>query len=444
MKKQTYIYSVFERFWHWSQALLIFFLMLTGFEVHSSFELFGFESSVEWHNTAGWAFLVLIIFAIFWHFTTGEWKQYIPTLELVKAQINYYIFGIFKGAPHPTHKTRHTKFNPLQRLIYLGLKLLVIPIQVVTGFIYLSYMHPEHSVGAGNIEFIAILHTIGAFALIAFVIAHVYLTTTGEKVFMSIKAMLTGWEVVDVDEKEEYITNMKQAVEHSTAGYYRLDNEGILTQVNKAWLEIYGFNKKEDVVGNHYSATRDEKQVKVLKSIVDRVLEGEKIIGQHVVRKNKDGSIGQHILSANPIVENGKTVGLEGFILDITDMGKDSQHMYSAIRNSSAGYYRINAKGYFEEVNEAWLKIYKCDDKSNVINQHYSITRNPENAKELDAVVEKVLNGGSIASKLAIRKCKDGTVGKHILSANPVYKKDKIVGMEGFIIDVTLEEEKSI
>ncbi|MBN2264097.1 MAG: cytochrome b/b6 domain-containing protein, partial [Prolixibacteraceae bacterium] len=105
MKKSTYIYRGFERFWHWSQALLIFFLALTGFEMHGSFKIFGFENVVRWHNIAAWAFLVLIVFAIFWHFVTGEWKQYIPTTKYIKAQIEYYLTGIFRGASHPTHKT---------------------------------------------------------------------------------------------------------------------------------------------------------------------------------------------------------------------------------------------------------------------------------------------------------------------------------------------------
>ena len=65
MKKRTYIYRGFERFWHWSQALLIFFLALTGFEIHGTFHIFGFENVVRWHDAAAWAFLVLIIFAIF-------------------------------------------------------------------------------------------------------------------------------------------------------------------------------------------------------------------------------------------------------------------------------------------------------------------------------------------------------------------------------------------
>lgn len=39
--------------------------------------------------------------------------------------------------------------------------------------------------------------TAGAFALAAFVIDHVYLPTTGHTVFGVLKAMVTGWEVVE-------------------------------------------------------------------------------------------------------------------------------------------------------------------------------------------------------------------------------------------------------
>ncbi len=63
--KKVYVYKGFERFWHWTQALLIMFLALTGFEIHSSYSLFGFETAVNLHNKAAWGFIVLIVFAIF-------------------------------------------------------------------------------------------------------------------------------------------------------------------------------------------------------------------------------------------------------------------------------------------------------------------------------------------------------------------------------------------
>ena len=97
--------------------VLIFALILTGFEIHSSFNLLGYEQAVVWHNYAAWAFIILIVFSIFWHFSTDEWKNYIPTTRNLKAQLNYYIFGIFKNAPHPTKKKVLSKLNPLQRII---------------------------------------------------------------------------------------------------------------------------------------------------------------------------------------------------------------------------------------------------------------------------------------------------------------------------------------
>jgi len=138
------------------------------------------------------------VFAIFWHFTTGEWKQYIPTLRNIKAQLNYYIFGIFNNAPHPTKKTVLTKLNPLQKLTYFGLKILVIPVILTSGLLYMLYRYPQrHGIESLNIEsleIIAIVHTAGAFLLLAFIIAHLYLITTGEKVTSNLKAMITGYE----------------------------------------------------------------------------------------------------------------------------------------------------------------------------------------------------------------------------------------------------------
>ncbi|MCF6357655.1 MAG: cytochrome b/b6 domain-containing protein [Draconibacterium sp.] len=202
MKKKTYIYRGFERFWHWNQALLILFLAFTGFEIHGSYSIIGFENVIRVHNMAAWALLVLIVFAIFWHFVTGEWRQYIPTTKLIKAEISYYITGIFKGAPHPTHKTIYNKFSPLQRIIYLGLKLLVIPVQVFTGLIYLFYVYPNNPVHVIGLDVIATIHSFGAYILLSFVIAHVYLVTTGSTPLSNLKAMITGWEIVEVDDED--------------------------------------------------------------------------------------------------------------------------------------------------------------------------------------------------------------------------------------------------
>ncbi len=196
--KRTYVYRSFERFWHWTQAALILFLAVTGFEIHGSLRFFGFEHAVHYHAFAAWSFLVLIVFAIFWHFTTGEWRQYVPTWKNLRAQADYYVFGIFRNAPHPTKKTVLSKLNPLQKLTYAGLKLLVIPVVVVSGLLYMFYRYPQRyevlGLNVRGLGTIAVLHTAGAFLLVTFLVAHLYLMTTGHTVTSNLKAMITGYE----------------------------------------------------------------------------------------------------------------------------------------------------------------------------------------------------------------------------------------------------------
>ena len=200
---RAYVYKGFGRFWHWTQAILILFLALTGFEVHGAFQFLGYRQAVLYHSTAAVALLALIAFAIFWHFTTGEWRQYVPTAQLLRAQVEYYLVGIFHDAPHPTKKTPLSKLNPLQKLVYLALKILVIPVMVVSGLLYMFFRYPQANgigtLSVGHLDRIALLHTAGAFFLVAFVIAHVYLISTGRTPVSNLKAMITGYEEIDVE-----------------------------------------------------------------------------------------------------------------------------------------------------------------------------------------------------------------------------------------------------
>lgn len=212
--RKVYIYKGFERFWHWSQASLIMFLALTGFEVHGSFEIFGFEKAVQFHRVASWMLIGLIIFAIFWHITTGEWKQYIPTTKKLKEQLVYYVSGIFKGEKHPTTKTELSKLNPLQRMVYLSFKLILIPMTIISGIFYMLYKTIDQNnlvvVEDYPLGSIAFWHTLGAILLMVFLIIHVYMTTTGETPTSNIKAMLTGYEDLEEEHTEiEPIKNTK-------------------------------------------------------------------------------------------------------------------------------------------------------------------------------------------------------------------------------------------
>ncbi|MFO7686004.1 MAG: cytochrome b/b6 domain-containing protein [Desulfobacterales bacterium] len=192
-----YLYTRYERFWHWMQTVLILLLLVTGFELNGLFTLFGFKAAAEVHNIAGLTWLILFAFFVFWLFTTGEWRQYVPTTRKMLSVIRYYTYGIFRGEPHPVPKRKDAKHNPLQRLVYLSLAAALLPVQMATGFLYWGYNSwKDWGVGWLSLELVATIHVAGAFAILSFLIVHIYMITTGHTVFAHTRAMISGWELV--------------------------------------------------------------------------------------------------------------------------------------------------------------------------------------------------------------------------------------------------------
>jgi thiosulfate reductase cytochrome b subunit len=191
-----------------------------------------FEQAVKVHDMAAWVFLILIVFAIFWHLTTNEFKQYLPTAKNLKAQLNYYLTGIFAHSPHPTRKRTLSKLNPLQRITYFALKVILIPVMVITGLLYMYFDYPELGIEMESLGPIALVHTLGAYLLLTFLIIHLYLITTGQTITSNLEAMITGWEAVeDEDVKdivEEVIEETRQRIKPA---YKRQDHEEDLREL---------------------------------------------------------------------------------------------------------------------------------------------------------------------------------------------------------------------
>ncbi len=200
IKRSVHIFTRFERLWHWSQMSLIMVLLFTGFRIHGFYELIDFETAVMIHTYAALILLLIWAFAIFWLFTTGAWKHYLPTRKGLLKVAKYYAFGIFKGERHPYKKTYTRKHNPLQAISYLVLKIMIFPAIWITGLAYLTYGFWDTS--SIPLEWIAVLHTISAFAISIFIIVHVYLLSTGGSIKEHIKPMITGFDDVYLTEEE--------------------------------------------------------------------------------------------------------------------------------------------------------------------------------------------------------------------------------------------------
>jgi thiosulfate reductase cytochrome b subunit len=198
-KKKIHLYTRFERLWHWSQAILIISLGVTGFCVHGTYRINTFEQSYQLHRLLGFALVILFLFVVFWFLTTGQWKQYKPSRQKISKQIRYYTVGMFRGEPHPYEKSESIKLNPLQRITYLGFLALIFPVMATTGLMMIFYDQVRVVIPV-PLETLAFIHTVAAFLLVIFFIVHVYMTTTGHTVFSNIMAMITGSEEVVVEE----------------------------------------------------------------------------------------------------------------------------------------------------------------------------------------------------------------------------------------------------
>lgn len=192
--KRVYLFKRYERLWHWLQAVLVIGLILTGFTIHGTISVLGFDVAVDWHEWLGISLVILTLFTMFWHATTGEARQFIPTKYGLFDQIRYYTSGIFRRKAHPSVPTPESKFNPVQKAAYFSLLIFVFPVQIGTGLLLWAIPHwPVVGTFIGGVKPLALIHTAGAFAMVIFIIVHVYMITTGRTILSNLRAMITGW-----------------------------------------------------------------------------------------------------------------------------------------------------------------------------------------------------------------------------------------------------------
>jgi thiosulfate reductase cytochrome b subunit len=184
-------------------------LLFTGLIIHKpdTFGIFSFNGVVVTHNVIAAILAINAVFALFYHLASGEIKQYLPEPKgffgQAITQAMFYLRGIFKGEAHPFEKTTNRKMNPLQQVTYLAILNVLLPLQGITGILMWGVQRwPELADSFGGLPFLAPFHTLVAWTFAAFIVMHVYLTTTGHTPLAGIQAMMIGWEDVEVHETQ--------------------------------------------------------------------------------------------------------------------------------------------------------------------------------------------------------------------------------------------------
>ncbi|HRW10144.1 MAG TPA: cytochrome b/b6 domain-containing protein [Caldilineaceae bacterium] len=205
--ERVYMYQAYERFWHWLQTVTIILLLFTGLVIHRPdlLGIFAFRYMVAVHNVLAAVLVINAGLSLFWHLVGGEIRQYIPRpagfFDQAIEQAKYYLYGIFRDAPHPFEKTRERHLNPLQQVTYFGILNVLLPLQILTGALMWGVQQwPQYAQALGGLPFLAPFHSLVAWLFATFIVGHVYLTTTGHEPLAGIKSMITGWDEVEVHE----------------------------------------------------------------------------------------------------------------------------------------------------------------------------------------------------------------------------------------------------
>jgi len=204
--KRIYVVSLPERVWHWAQATLFVVLAVTGFLMHGSagLEEVSLAALIRVHNGAAVLFTVSFLFWLIYQVASGRVRHYVRFERdfgrRVAVQARFYLAGIFRGDPHPFPPTADSKFNALQRLTYAAVMFVLVPLQVLTGVVLLGFvLRVEWLENLPAFRRIALAHTGLSYALVVFLVAHLYLATTGETPLDLVRSMFTGYHT----EREE-------------------------------------------------------------------------------------------------------------------------------------------------------------------------------------------------------------------------------------------------
>lgn len=197
---KEYLYPLIIRVWHIINALGFLVLIYTGLNLQYSGPgaWMDFGRAIEWHNIAGMT--VSINYALFlignmftWNgkYYIIRWKGYFKRFG---QQLNYYLFGIFKGKKYPFPPNKDSKFNPLQQIAYIFTMFVMVPLIIFTGLsLYFPEVIPMQIMGMNGVFITALLHMATGFALTLFLIIHVYFSTMGKKPSSNFRSIMTGW-----------------------------------------------------------------------------------------------------------------------------------------------------------------------------------------------------------------------------------------------------------
>ena len=257
-------------------------------------------------------------------------------------------------------------------------------------------------------------------------------------------------------ESEKQKETLAAVLEQAIDSVITIDENKIVTFINKAAVDMYGFSK-EEVLGQNikmivpmeHRANHDQYVDNNLRTGVNKVIGSSRDL--EMVRK--DGTKFWGNLSLSKVVNNGKT-NYTAFIKDVTEQKLNIEKMEQVQREVEARMASVDVacivsetdtKGIITYVNDKHCEVSQYT-REELIGSPQNIVRHPDMSKEVFKEMWATIGRGKIFRGIVKNKKKDGTPyyvdGIFTPVLGPNGKPIKYIGIRFDITDTVLEQQR--
>jgi thiosulfate reductase cytochrome b subunit len=192
------------RVMHWTNAVAIFIMIGSGWKIYDDDVIFGWlhfpdfltigkwaQHGLQWHFFGMWIFVLNGLAYLAYGIGTGRFRRKLLPISLRETLATVGDALRFRlGHDDLTH------YNAVQKILYLGIILVVILILISGLALWKPVQFSELAALFGNFQTIRLVHFLCMSAIVGFLLVHVALALL---VPQSLLAMLTGGPVVPDD-----------------------------------------------------------------------------------------------------------------------------------------------------------------------------------------------------------------------------------------------------
>jgi len=226
--------------------------------------------------------------------------------------------------------------------------------------------------------------------------------------------------------------------------------DGIITEANAAFLKIWGYSSKDEVVGKPIAHFLDDPSEAV--AIITSLNGTDEWEGDYTARRKDGTTFIAHGLGTTIKDASGKIIGYQSAVIDFTERRKaekalreSEQKFRDTVAYLDEGFYSVTFDGILLEHNKAFSRLLGFDQTDDMRG-----TRLPDfwqHPEERKVYLQEFLDKGSISNYQINAKTKTGKEITVLLSSHLIRdKENNPARIEGVFLDITerIRSEESL